>query len=61
MPNLTLNLLEGTYAIHRLPLHADVPEEVLASPFFAAFRNITGNREPGPELNSKSKKGRLRF
>lgn len=38
MPNLTLNLLEGTYAIHRLPLHADVPEEVLASPFFAAMR-----------------------
>jgi hypothetical protein len=38
MTDLTLTLLEGTYAIHRLPPQADVPDEVLASPFFAAMR-----------------------
>lgn len=38
MPDLTLTLLDGTYAIHRLPPQADMPEEVLASPFFAAMR-----------------------
>ena len=38
MPDLTLTLLGGTYAIHRLPAHAAVPEAVLASSFFAIMR-----------------------
>jgi hypothetical protein len=38
MPDLKLTFLEGTYAIHRLPAQAAVPEAVLASPFYAIMR-----------------------
>ncbi len=38
MPNLTLSLLEGVYAIHRFPANANVPESVFTSPFYAVMR-----------------------
>ena len=38
MADLSLTLLDGTFAIHRLPSQTAVPAEVLASPFFAIMR-----------------------
>ena len=49
MPELTLTLLQGTYAIHRLPAHAAVPEAVLASPFFAIMRTAEELSMVAPE------------
>jgi hypothetical protein len=38
MHELTLEILKDSYAIHRLPAEATVPNTVLASPFFAVMR-----------------------
>lgn len=38
--NLTLTLLAETFTIHRLAAHADIPLQVLDSPFFAVARTM---------------------
>lgn len=41
MPDLTLSILEGTYAVHRFPPEAAVPAPVLTAPFFAIVRTAS--------------------